>query len=90
MGHHQTPVEDFDEAYNSGALRRAIRDYDQAILLNPQDGVTYAKRAENLTSLGQDSEAARDIKRATQLGLDPVVLGRSIDRLKKQRPQVYP
>ena len=90
LGHHQTPVEDFDEAYNSGALRRAVRDYDQAILHSPQDGAIYAKRAENLTSLGRDTEAARDITRAVQLGLDPVVLGRSIERLKEQRPQVYP
>ena len=66
-------------------LPRALADFDEAIRLNPQYGDAYYNRALAYTYLGMDTEAKRDIGRATELGIDPVPLKEQIEDAKRAR-----
>ena len=71
-----------------GHQLEAVRDYTEAIRLNPQHPyvpLAYASRAMSYTLLGNDPEAHQDIGRAVELGYDPRLLLRAIDKLKDQR-----
>ena len=71
-----------------GHQLEAVRDYTEAIRLNPQHPyvpLAYSSRAMSYTLLGNDLEAHQDIGRAVELGYDPRLLLRAIDKLKDQR-----
>ena len=62
-----------------------MQDYDDAIILDPQDTVAYPNRARGNTLLGRDPQAQQDIVRAVELGFDRVRLEGTIQRLKSKR-----
>ena len=68
-----------------GQFQRAIQDYDEAILLEPQYAPAYADRAVARTILGLDIEAQRDAERAVELGIDRTLLEDLIERAKRNR-----
>ena len=68
-----------------GQFQRAIRDYDEAIRLDPQLALVYSNRAIAYTLLGKDKEAQQDVDQAVGLGLDRDRLEGAIEELKKQQ-----
>ena len=74
--------------FEQGRPEEALAEYNEAIRLNPQHPyvpLAYASRAMSYTLLGNDPEAHQDIGRAVELGYDPRLLLRAIDKLKDQR-----
>ena len=57
-----------------GEYQRAKSDYDEAIRLDPDDGMACYNRAIVHTRLGMDREAQTDADRADGQGFDPSLL----------------
>jgi len=55
---------------NLGQLQRTMEDHDEAIRLDPRFALAYYNRALAYTYLDKDSEAQRDVERATEPGID--------------------
>lgn len=68
-----------------GQPERAIRQFNEAIRLDPQFALAYAYRALSYTLLNMDPEAGQDVDRAAEHGMNPTLLEQEIDRLKQQR-----
>ena len=49
-------------------LQQAIKDYDKAIELNPQDAIAYFNRGIAYGKLGNYQQAIKDFKTAARLG----------------------
>jgi Flp pilus assembly protein TadD len=45
-----------------------VKDYDQAIRLNPKDGDVYFNRGVALLSMGKEAQATEDFRKAAALG----------------------
>ena len=61
-----------------------MREYDEAIRLNPQVPVAYALRAMAYTLLGTEAEAQADVDKAIDLGFGSTLLTQ-IEALRKKR-----
>ena len=53
--------------HDKGEYDRAIRDYDEAIRLKPDDADAYKNRGVAYNNKGDRAAAARDLERALQL-----------------------
>ena len=49
--------------------KKAIADYNKAILINPDDESAYINRAAAYRVLGQNDKACSDLKRVCELGI---------------------
>ena len=52
-------------------ILKIIQDYDEAILLNPQNALAFHLRGLMLEGLGMSKEAEVDLAKAKELGYDP-------------------
>ena len=68
-----------------GEYQRAKSDYDEAIRLDPDDGVAYYNRTIVHTRLGMDREAQADADRADGLGFDPSLLANAMNAARAER-----
>ena len=68
-----------------GEYQRAKSDYDEAIRLDPDDGVAYYNRTIVHTRLGMDREAQADADRADGLGFDPSLLENAMNAARAER-----
>ena len=81
------------EHYNAGMElqkqrrlpRKAIAEYDQAILLSPEHMEPYASRVLAYTCLGVEAEAQQDINRAVEFGFNCALLERMVEQAKQAR-----
>ena len=54
-------------SYKKGKYEEAVKHYDQAIRINPQNGTTYTNRGAARASLGQHNDAIADFDEAIRL-----------------------
>ena len=66
-----------------GQQEKAIKEYDEAIRLDPERAEAYANRGLVYTFLGNGDLAQRDFDRALNLGFDRGTLEHTIERLMK-------
>ena len=67
---HQTAYAEFYiglTSYKKGKYEEAVKHYDQAIRINPQNGTTYTNRGAARASLGQHNDAIADYDQAIRL-----------------------
>ena len=68
-----------------GQPQRAIQDLDEAIRLDHQLAVAYATRALAHTALNRNAEAEEDADRAVELGVDPDLMRRLLEQVRRTR-----
>jgi tetratricopeptide (TPR) repeat protein len=71
--------------YDLGQYESSIKDYDQAIQLDPERAEAFVGRALANTQLGRDTEAEQDIVKAVERGFDGVVLRNAVERVRGLR-----
>ena len=57
-----------NDLYSNGYYQEAIKQYDEAIRLNPQFGEAYSNRGVAYDRIGKSIEAERDYAKAKELG----------------------
>ena len=71
-----------------GLQERSIKDFDEAILINPQHALAFFYRGLALAALGRDLEANQDVLQLERLGsttVDVAVLREVIAAVKRSR-----
>ena len=68
-----------------GQVEQAIRDYGEAIQIDPEYALAYTNRALAYTLAGQDEKAQQDVNRAVELGSDRGALDSAIEELREQQ-----
>jgi tetratricopeptide (TPR) repeat protein len=87
---HMTAQDYFDRACGKGKaldLQGALKDYDEAIKLNPNHGPAYANRGSTRFNAGNPKGALEDFNRAVQLMPDNTGIKELRDRVAKSVAQ---
>ena len=67
-----------------GYFELAVRDFSEAIRLNPQLALAYYGRSLTYTMMGDDVAAGHDVNRAAALGFDLALLNSEIGILRQR------
>ncbi|MDR0473388.1 MAG: tetratricopeptide repeat protein [Treponema sp.] len=81
-------VKQADEHYKKGNFVRAIKDYDEAIGINPNNAEGFNGRGNAYSRIGGLAMAIRDFERALQINPNSAEAKQNIERIRQLQEQV--